>query len=113
MKIEDKRDGRRDEEMLGSLQYGLVVEFFEGCGQFTTSLSPAYRTGLILDRDSILPEGEKSRFKNKVPVAFFSGEFAWMPTDLVVKCVDAKVVVDYFDPDEDIPHIKVVRGAVG
>ena len=119
MKVEDKRNGHRDEEEIGNLTHGLVVEFLSGLTQHTDTLKREYKTGIILDRDMLIRPHEEDRFKYQVPVAFFNGAFLWVSSRLVVKCVDAKVTIDYFDPDEEIPHItsqyyimKVEKGSV-
>jgi len=114
VKVEDKRNGQRNEEEIGNLVPGFVVEFISELlnGSRTTFLRYDQKIGIILDRETLLPTHEKGRFTDSVPVAFFNGVFMWMPARMKVKCVDAKVTIDYFDSDEEIPHIRVEKGIV-
>jgi len=108
VEVKDKRKEGHDLDRLGDLSPGVAVEFVRGLGCLTESLRQQYRTGFVLDRKLLLPEDDTA-FKDRVPVAFFSGGFAWIGSTLTVRCVDATVVIDHYDPNGDMPFIQVVE----
>ena len=108
MQISDKRKENNDLDRLGDLSPGVAVEFTSGLGSFTESLRKQYRTGFVLDRKLLLPEDD-TKFEDRVPMAFFSGEFAWIDRELTVRCIDATVVIDHFDPDGEMPFVQVME----